>query len=331
MIRFLKWFAAIASLLIVIAAGAIGYSYYLFTKPGPLNRTASIVVPKGVGLDRVTRELTKAKVIENPLIFRLWVQALGAGKRIKAGEFRFPRNVSQREALRIVIEGKTVLRRFTIPEGLTTWQILERVRLVQGLSGDVTLKPAEGTLMPDTYLFAKGETRDQVIRRMQAAMTKALDKAWASRAPGLPIRNKQQALILASIVEKETGKKAERSRIAGVFINRMRKGMRMETDPTVIYGLTEGKGPLGRRLLFKDLKNKHKWNTYLHRGLPPTPIANPGRAALRAAIRPMKHDELYFVADGTGGHAFAKTFKEHKANVRKWRKIRRQLEKEGKR
>jgi len=331
MVRFLKWFAAILSLVIVLAAGAIGYSYYLFTKPGPLTRTASIVVPKGAGLDRVARELSKAKVIENPLVFRVWVQLLGAGKKIKAGEFRFPRGVSQREAMRIVIKGRTVLRRFTIPEGLTTWQILDRVRRVPGLTGDITLRPAEGALMPDTYLFAKGETRDQVIRRMQAAMTKALDRAWATRNSGLPLRSKRDALILASIIEKETGKAGERARIGGVFINRLRKGMRLETDPTVIYGITEGKGALGRRLLFKDLKNKHKWNTYVHRGLPPTPIANPGRQALLAAVRPMKHDEFYFVADGTGGHAFAKTFKEHKRNVRKWRKIRRKLEREGKR
>ena len=331
MVRFLKWAVAILSLLIVLAAVAIGYAYHLFTKPGPLAVAAAIEVPKGVSMDRVIGEMVGAGVIEHAGLFRVWARIAGADRKVKAGEYRFPPGVSQRAALRIVIAGRTVLRRLTIPEGLTTWQILERIRKTPGLSGTITLKPAEGALMPDTYLFARRETRDRIVRRMQDAMDDALDRAWAGRAPNLPLRWKREALILASIVEKETGKPEERARIAGVFINRLRRRMKLETDPTVIYGLTEGKAPLGRRLLRKDLKQPHKWNTYVHFGLPPTPIANPGRKAIEAAVHPMPHRELYFVANGTGGHAFSKTYRQHRRDVRKWRKIRRKLEREGKR
>ncbi len=331
MVRILKWTFAGLALLLLLAAGAAGYGFHAFTRPGPLTAEASVDVPKGVGLDRVVQEMTAAGVIRDPAVFRLWALILGADRRIKAGEYRFPPQVSQREALHIVIAGRTVLRRLTVPEGLTTWQILERVRQTPGLRGAIALKPGEGALMPDTYLFARGETRDAIVGRMQAAMTEALDRAWAGRAPDLPLRTKSEALVLASIVEKETGKPDERARIAGVFVNRLRRGMRLETDPTVIYGLTEGKAPLGRRLLRKDLKTPHKWNTYVHRGLPPTPIANPGRGALAAAVRPMAHDELYFVADGTGGHRFSKTYRQHLKAMREWRKIRRRLEREGKR
>ncbi len=329
--RYLKWAVAILSLSILLAAGAAGYAFHAYTRPGPLPAAASIDVPKGVGLDRVIREMTAAGVIRQPVLFRLWAQLLGADRRIKAGEYRFPARVSQREALGIVIAGRTVLRRLTIPEGLTTWQVLERIRKAPDLTGSIALKPAEGALMPDTYLFARGESRDAIVRRMQEAMSEALDRAWAKRAPGLPLRWKGEALVLASIVEKETGKPGERARIAGVFVNRLRRGMKLETDPTVIYGLTGGKAPLGRRLLRKDLKTPHRWNTYMHFGLPPTPIANPGRKAIEAAVRPMAHDEFYFVADGTGGHFFSKTYRQHRKAMRKWRQIRRKLEREGKR
>lgn len=331
MVRYLKWAAALLSLLLLLAAGALGYAYHVFTRPGPLSAKASIDVPKGVGLDWVVRDMTEAGIIRDPDLFRFWARVLGADRRIKAGEYRFPIGVSQRKALQIVIAGRTVLHRLTVPEGLTTWQILERIRQTPELTGDIALKPGEGALMPDTYPFARGETRDAIVRRMQAAMTQALEAAWNGRAPDLPLRTRREALILASIVEKETGRPDERARIAGVFVNRLRRGMRLETDPTVIYGLTGGKAPLGRRLLRKDLKAPHKWNTYIHAGLPPTPIANPGRQAIEAVLRPMAHDELFFVADGTGGHAFAETYRQHRRNVRKWRKIRRRLEREGKR
>ena len=331
MVRILKWALAVLALSILLVAGAAGYAFHIYTRPGPLPAAASIDVPKGVGMDRAIREMAAAGVIDHPDLFRIWARLLGAERRIKAGEYRFPPKVSQREALGIVIAGRTVLRRLTVPEGLTTWQTLERIRQTQGLSGPITLKPKEGALMPDTYLFARGESRDAIVRRMQTAMSEALDRAWAGRAPGLPLRWKDEALILASIVEKETGKPGERARIAGVFVNRLRRGMKLETDPTVIYGLTGGRAALGRRLLRKDLKTPHRWNTYVHFGLPPTPIANPGRKAIEAAVRPMAHDELYFVADGTGGHAFSKSYRQHLKDVRKWRKIRRRLEREGKR
>jgi peptidoglycan lytic transglycosylase G len=324
---FFRWLMAITAVLVVVIAGVVGYGYYLFTRPGPLETSRVVFIPKGAGVDQITTRLHKAKVIGNRFSFKIWIRVYGAHGRLKAGEYRFPRSVSQKGAMQVLTQGKQILRRVTIPEGWTTYQILARIRRNPGLKGTVTLSPKEGSLLPDTYLFVRGETRDQLIRRMQKAMTTVVSRAWARRQPGLPLRSRREAVILASIIEKETSKKAERKRVSGVFINRLRKGMRLETDPTVIYSVTGGKGPLGRRLLRKDLRRDHPYNTYRNKGLPPGPIANPGKAAIVAAVNPMAHEEFYFVADGTGGHAFAKTFKEHKKNVRNWRKIRRKLEK----
>ncbi len=317
-------------LAILAGAGVVGYGYWKFTKPGPLAEKTTVVIPKGSGLDQITDRLARAKVIDDKFMFKTWVRIFRVQGRLRAGEFEFPRSVSQKAAMNVLVSGKMVLRRFVVPEGLTTWEILERLEKVPGLVGDVTRKPGEGALLPDTYYFVFGETREQMVERMRKAMQKVLDEAWAKRQQNLPLKSKREVLILASIIEKETGKPGERRQVSSVFVNRLRKGMKLQTDPTVIYGITEGKGPLGRRLLLKDLRAKSDYNTYIIQGLPPGPIANPGRKSIMAAVDPDKTEYLYFVADGTGGHAFAKTLREHNRNVRNWRKIRAERERNNK-
>jgi UPF0755 protein len=328
--RLFRWSLAIVAVLVIVAAGIVGYGYWQFTKQGPLTRSVTVLIPKNTSLAGISDRLEKRGVIDGAFIFRIWVRLHGAHNRLRAGEFRFPRGVSQKQAMKIIVSGKQVLRRFTIPEGLTSQQVVERLKSVRFLTGEVARVPPEGSLLPDTYFYVRGETRDSVIRRMGRALTESLDAAWAKRMDRLPFKTKREALILASIIEKETSKKGERRRVAAVFVNRLRIGMLLQTDPTVIYAITKGKGPLGRRLLRRDLKVDDPYNTYRYKGLPPGPIANPGRAAILAAVTPLKTDELYFVADGTGGHAFAKTKKEHDRNVRRWRKIRREVEKKNK-
>jgi UPF0755 protein len=222
--------------------------------------------------------------------------------------------------LSLLREGRTVVRHLTIPEGLTTVEILALLDDAPGLSGDRS-PPAEGTLLPETYNYSWGDSRAGMMARMQKAMAETLAKLWASRAAGLPLATPEAAVTLASLVEKETALAAERPRVAGVFVNRLRLGMRLQSDPTVVYALTAGKGPLGRELTRADLEVPSPYNTYRIDGLPPGPIANPGRAAIAAALQPLASRELYFVADGSGGHAFASTLEEHNRNVTRWRKL----------
>jgi UPF0755 protein len=327
-----RFFAAVLGLFIGLAAvaGLLGYwGFMSYTGAGPLPKAATVVIPKGAGRDAILRRLLAAGVIEDPVVFRLAVRLTGSAGRLKAGEYRFAARVSMARVLARIVSGKTILRMFTAQEGRTTYEILVRLRKTEGLEGAVSQKPGEGALLPETYSFALGDKRDAIVKRMRAAMEKTLGELWEKRAKDLPFKTKREALILASIIEKETGKAAERARVAAVFVNRLRKGMRLQTDPTVIYGITKGKGPLGRRLLAKDLERKTPYNTYRIAGLPPGPIANPGRAAIAAALNPSKTKELYFVADGTGGHAFAETLEEHNKNVRRWRELRRQREAEA--
>jgi UPF0755 protein len=217
--------------------------------------------------------------------------------------------------------GRTVVRRVTIPEGLTVKQVLALLVATEGLDGQVVRVPAEGRLLPETYHFSWGDSRQGMVDRMGEAMREAIARAWAGRSAPPVVKTAEEALVLASIVEKETGIAAERPRIAAVFLNRLRANMKLQSDPTVIYGLSRGEGALGRALARADLEADQAFNTYTRGGLPPTPIANPGRAALEAVLNPAFSDELYFVADGSGGHAFAKTLEEHNRNVARWRKI----------
>jgi UPF0755 protein len=270
-------------------------------------------------------------VIRDALIFKIGVRLTGDGALLKAGEYEFAAHMSGRDVMDKIVRGDVIQRRITIPEGQTSWQVIQRLNAIEDLAGGpLTEIPEEGSLLPETYLYARGMERTKIVADMQAAMKKTIESLWPGRAENLPLQTPEEAIILASIVEKETGVAAERERIAGVFINRLRKGMPLQTDPTVIYAITQGvvkedgMGPLGRRLLRKDLEETDSpYNTYKYPGLPPGPIANPGRAAIAATLNPERHDYLYFVADGTGGHLFARTLEEHNRNVADWRKIRR--------
>ncbi len=305
----------------IVGGGFLAWGYAQFVKPGPTIAETTVVIPQGKGVEAIANTLAEAGIIRDPLIFRLGVRLTRIDTALKAGEFAFPHGVSSKGAAEVLIRGKTVVRRLTIAEGLTSVQVFDQLVATNGLEETFDV-PEEGSILPETYHFSYGDTRTNIVQRMTMAMDEALSSLWAERADGLPFNGPQEALILASIVEKETGVRAERARVAGVFINRLRKGMRLQSDPTVAYGLNEGEGPLGRALTRADLKTGHPYTTYTNNGLPPGPICNPGLAAIRAVLNPMRTDEFYFVADGNGGHVFAKTLKEHNRNAAKWRKIR---------
>lgn len=305
----------------IVGGGLLAWGYAEYVKPGPTIAETTVVIPQGKGVEAIANTLAEEGIIRDPLIFRLGVRLSRVDTALKAGEFAFPHGVSAKGAAEVLIKGKTVVRRLTIAEGLTSVQVFDQLVATNGLEETFDV-PVEGSILPETYHFSYGDTREAIVGRMVKAMDKTLSELWRNRADGLPLKSPQDALILASIVEKETGVRAERARVAGVFVNRLRKGMRLQSDPTVVYGLTEGEGPLGRALTRADLKTDHPYNTYTNNGLPPGPICNPGLAAIRAVLNPIKTDELYFVADGNGGHVFAKTLKEHNRNAARWRKIR---------
>ncbi len=330
MVRAIKTLFVLALVLAVVAMGGAGYGWYLFVKDGPLAEVKQVTVPRGANLDKIADTLAEAGVIESRFVFTTWTRILGTQSRLRSGEYRFPKQASAQAVVDLLINGRQIQRRFTVPEGLTTFQIIERLSKVEGLDGEITEKAGEGELLPDTYFFSLGEPRNAVVQRMKRAMQDAVEDAWAQREADTPLKSKLELVTLASIVEKETAEGTERPMVAGVFVNRLRKGMRLETDPTVIYGITEGKGPLGRRLLRSDLEKPHPYNTYRIAGLPPGPIANPGKDSLLATVKPAKHNYIFFVADGTGGHVFAETKDQHDKNVAKWRQIRRDRERDDK-
>ncbi|MEQ8604539.1 MAG: endolytic transglycosylase MltG [Marivibrio sp.] len=316
--------ALILSVLLAAAViGGIGYwGWTHYQSPGPLAEERIVVVPSGAGLRMIARTLADEGVIARPEVFMAAAKLTGLHDTLKAGEYGFEPGVSPQQVLAKLTVGETVDRFVTIPEGLTSRQIVDLLAQTDALTGEVAEIPAEGTLLPETYHYERGVSRGEMIRRMQAAMEEAVDALWESRAPDLPFETKREAVILASIIEKETGVGAERAKVGGVFVNRLARGMRLQSDPTVIYALTEGAGPLDRALTRADWKVEHPYNTYQNAGLPPGPIANPGRQSLQAALNPAETDALYFVADGTGGHAFARTLEEHNRNVARWRRIR---------
>jgi len=320
--RFLRRLFRLALVVAAVAIAGLIWLGVVFERPGPLRQEATLVLPSGAGLDGIARRLTEAGIIDRPWLFRAGVRLSGATRRLKAGEYAFPAAISAKGAMQILIGGRTVVRRLTVPEGLTTAQVLALVDAAEGLSGAITERPDEGALLPETYYFSYGDGRDAVIARMRAAMRETLADLWASRAAGLPLARPEDALILASMVEKETGKDGERARIAGVFVNRLRRGMRLQSDPTVAYALAAG-GVLDRPLTRADLSVDSPYNTYRVKGLPPGPIANPGREAIAAVLHPAATKALYFVADGNGGHLFARTLAEHNRNVALWRKAKR--------
>lgn len=318
---FLSALFTIAFVLAIAGGGVLFYLKTEFEATGPTKADAPFAVISGQGLASIAESLESRGFITDSRIFILGVVANDAKSKLKAGEYLLPAGASMQKIMQALVSGKSVQHKVTIPEGLTSMQIVGRLREHPILVGEVSEVPPEGSLLPDTYVFLRGTTRDQLVQRMRSAQEKAIEGLWAGRSPDLPIKSKQAALILASIVEKETGKADERPKVASVFINRLRKGMRLQSDPTIIYGIVGGKGVLDRPILKSDISKKTKYNTYQINGLPPTPIANPGFAAIKAVLNPAKTDELYFVADGTGGHAFAQTLAGHNRNVAKWRKI----------
>lgn len=313
----------------IFAAGA--WFFVSFKKaydPGPLPETKIVLIERGNGVAAIAGLLEGEGVIDSALIFKIFSRIEKDQRPLKAGEYEFTQNISMADAMKMMRDGKVYDRKVTLPEGVTSWQIVETLKALEDMSGEVAEIPAEGSLLPETYHYIKNDDRAALLGKMKAAMDKTVAELWPTRVEGLPVKTEAEALVLASIVEKETGVAAERKKVAGVFINRLNKGMPLQSDPTVIYGITkgevqnEGQGPLGRRLLTKDLEVDTPYNTYMNPGLPPMPIANPGRASIEAVLNPEVHDYIYFVADGTGGHVFARTLAEHNSNVARWRKIR---------
>jgi UPF0755 protein len=297
---------------------------------GPLEKTTNVLIPRGAGPSTMARVLQEQGVISHPRLFRIALMVDPTPKPIKAGEYEMPPHISMAKLVELLQSGKLVQRRLTIPEGTTTAEIVDLVRKTDAFSGEVTVDVKEGDLLPETYFYSRDDTRDSVLLRMKEAMEKTLDEAWRKRAPGLPYANKRDALIMASIIEKETSISAERTRVAAVYVNRLRIKMRLESDPTTIYGVTNGKGMQGRELTRADLQSSSPYNTYVVAGLPPGPICNPGRASILAAVAPAPRDRaLYFVADGQGGHTFANNVYEHNRNVARWKELQRQRQEQG--
>jgi UPF0755 protein len=321
----LRWLLRLLLLAVVLG----GFSLFLanqwleknFTASGPSLEEQVLLLPRGSGLSTISVLLEREGLIEDPLVFKLGVRKAGAQADLKAGEYAIPAGASPREIMEILREGKVIVRRVTVPEGLTSREVLALVGAAEQLTGELPPPPPEGSLLPETYHYERGDSAGALLGRMEEAMRETLSQLWDGRAEGLPLKTPEEAVILASIVEKETGVGAERPLVASVFYNRLRLGMPLQSDPTVIFALTKGEKELGRALTRQDWKVDDPYNTYQNAGLPPGPIANPGREALAAVLNPVESEYLYFVADGTGGHAFAKTLAEHNRNVANWRKV----------
>ncbi len=314
-------FATVAAALILFTAWAL----WSYNGPGPAAKASSgitnVMLRRGAGLNEIASSLERAGAIHSGAIFIAAAQVTGAARELKAGEYDFPSRASMAQVLEDIREGRIVRHQVTIPEGVTSEMAMEILARETALVG-VAPTPPEGSILPETYDFQRGEDRAAVLQRMMDARDKLVAQLWAQRQTGLPYTTLEEAIILASVVEKETGVASERPQVASVFVNRLRKGMRLESDPTIIYGISKGR-PLGRKILLSELTNaSNTYNTYIIDGLPPTPIANPGRAALAAVMDPPRSDYLFFVADGTGGHAFAVTYEDHQRNVEKWRAYR---------
>ena len=297
---------------------------YLNLGPGPTARAGAstlVFLPRGSGVSEVSQVLKSSGVIRSERLFQVLARATGAGRSLKAGEYDIPSRTPVLSILSDLQAGRTLHRSVTLAEGRTSAMIVRQLQNTEWLSGDLEV-PEEGVLLPETYRTDRGDSRQSLVDRMRSDQQALLDRLWAARQPGLPFSSPREAVILASIVEKETGQANERRRVAGVFINRLRVGMRLQSDPTVIYAISRGE-PLGRGLRASELLTRSPWNTYAYSGLPPTPIANPGKASLEAVLDPVQTQDLYFVADGSGGHVFARDLAGHNANVARWREIER--------
>jgi UPF0755 protein len=314
--------------LLILGAIAVGVTFFIgknrFEAPGPLQEAKVVNIPPRLGILDIADLLRREGVIdEHPLVFLGGVFALKARADLKSGEYLFPKHASVRDVVETMVEGKVVQHQITIPEGLTSEQIVARLLDNDILTGPIREVPREGTLLPESYRFPRGTTRQQVIQRMQQAQRRAVQEIWERRAPDLPLKTPEQLVILASIVEKETSRPDERTRVAAVFINRLKQKKRLESDPTIIYGLVGGKGSLGHPITKSEKEQPTPYNTYIIDGLPPGPIGNPGRASIEAVANPARTREMFFVADGTGGHVFAETYDQHLKNVKRLRALER--------
>ncbi len=317
----LSGFFSFLLVLSLVLVGLGGYAQHEMRVPGPLENDKVVVIAPRTDVPEIIAQLENEGVIDNALLLNGALIVSGDRKRLRAGEFLFKARSSLRDVIDTLVSGREITHPITIPEGLTSEQIIERLKDNEFLTGDIRDIPKEGSLLPETYRVSRGMARANLIRLMQDDQKKALDQIWARRSPDLPLRSAFELLILASIVEKETGKADERPRVAGVFINRLQKRMKLQSDPTIVYGLVGGKGTLGRGILRSEVDKPTPYNTYAIEGLPPGPIANPGRAAMEAVANPSRTKDLYFVADGTGGHVFAETIDQHNKNVLRWRQI----------
>jgi len=320
-------FIAIAALLTLFAGLAIaGYAAINYKYERAQDGTSeqiAFTIPRGAGLSSIAQRLEKEGFVESAFLFKAVTKLRGNEANFKAGEFYLSKDMSMSTVYDGLANGKAILYPFTAAEGLTSAMITRSLDNVPTLKDDNPTVPAEGSLLPETYLTPRGMSQSQLLQKMALAQKQLLDEAWEKRDPNIPVKTKEEAIILASIVEKETGIGMERGMVAGVFSNRLHQGMKLQTDPTIIYGITKGE-PLGRRIRQSEIDRVTDWNTYQIPGLPKTPICNPGKDAILAVLNPSETDALFFVADGTGGHAFAKTLREHERNVAKWRKIQRE-------
>jgi UPF0755 protein len=321
---------AIITIVLVLLIGSAGAYYYGMQKieaPGPLQDEKVVNIPTRAGMADIADTLQREGVIDNNRwAFIGAVIALKARSELKPGEYAFQKNASLRSVIATMVDGKVVQHSVTIPEGLTSEQIVARLSENDIFAGSINEIPREGTLLPETYKFPRGTTRDQVIGRMQQAQKRLVAEVWEHRNPDIPVKTPEQLVTLASIIEKETGKADERSRVAAVYVNRLRQKMKLQSDPTIIYGLVGGKGTLGRPIKRSEITQPSPYNTYVVDGLPPGPIANPGRASLEAAANPARTRDLFFVADGTGGHSFTETYDQHQKNVAKLRAMEKQIQ-----
>lgn len=323
-VLFLNFIMTMAVLVCVVAVIGFYYATSTYRNPGPLQTNTNFIIRNGAGLAEIASNLERNAIISDARIFRyITATHLSAGESLKAGEYEIKARASMSDIMELLKSGKSILYSVSFPEGLTVRQMFNRMLEDQVLEGDLPAAlPAEGSLRPDTYKFSRGTKRSEIIQQMAAAQQKIVDQIWDKRDSSLPLRSKEEFVTLASIVEKETGVADERAHVASVFLNWLGKGMRLQSDPTIIYGLFGGDGkPADRPIYQSDLKRETPYNTYVIKGLPPTPIANPGKDALEAVANPWKTQDLYFVADGTGGHVFAATLEEHNANVKRWRKL----------
>ena len=332
--RFVVFFNFLVSSAVFATLAIIAVLYFgknKFQEAGPLDTPRTIVVREGSSLADISTQLEAKGIVDSEMVFRFGVRAYRAQSQMQAGEFAFKPKMSMMQVMETLRSGKGIVYKVTVPEGLTSYQIMQRVAANDVLVGEMpTDIPIEGSLMPDTYPFQRGTTRSEVIETMKRAQLKFLADIWQRRVSGLPVSTPEELVILASIVEKETGKADERPHVASVFVNRLNQGIKLQSDPTIVYGIFGGQGkPKGRPIYRSDLKKVTGYNTYIIPALPPGPISNPGRASLEAVANPSNTKDLFFVADGTGGHVFAQTLKQHNANVKRWRVIEKRMKAEA--